>query len=173
MLLSLILPSYIVVFKRELVNILNPSTSKPQNNQLYYSKQYSIDIEANLSREQFSSPSMNSLKKYLSILLLYQWNIQNTYKLSLETWHRQNKLRTGKYKTLLYSILCTFKNYTYGAYKWLYVPHETETNNVLSSQSLEPLVILYQANQLADLQLWDSNFCLISLFGICYSALGH
>ena len=35
-----------------------------------------------------------------------------------------------------------------------------------SSQSLEPSVILYQANQLADLQLWDSNFCLISLFDV-------
>jgi len=35
-----------------------------------------------------------------------------------------------------------------------------------SSQSLEPSVILYQANQLVDLQLWNGNFCLISLFDI-------
>ena len=63
MLFFLLLPSCIIVPKRELVNTLNPSTSKPQNNQLYYSKQHSMDIETKLSREQFSSPSMNSLKE--------------------------------------------------------------------------------------------------------------
>jgi len=75
--------------------------------------------------------------------------------------------------TRSFSILCTFKNYTYGAYRWPYVPHKTETNNVSPSQSLEPSVILYQVNQLADLQLWDGNFCLISLFGVCYGVLEH
>jgi len=37
---------------------------------------------------------------------------------------------------------------------------------MLSSSSLEPLVILYQANQPADLQLWNGNFFPIFLFGI-------
>ena len=48
----------------------------------------------------------------------------------------------------------------------MYIPHGIDTNNTLSSPSLEPLVILYQTNQLADPQLWDSNFSPIFLFGI-------
>jgi len=48
----------------------------------------------------------------------------------------------------------------------MYVPYSTNTNNTLSFLGLEPLVILYQANQPADSQLWDSNFTPISLFGI-------
>jgi len=48
----------------------------------------------------------------------------------------------------------------------VYVPHGIDTNNTLSSPSLEPLVIPYQANQPADPQLWNGNFSPISLFGI-------
>ena len=47
----------------------------------------------------------------------------------------------------------------------MYIPHNTDINNVSSFSGLEPLVILYQANQPADLQLWDGNFTPISLFG--------
>jgi len=39
-------------------------------------------------------------------------------------------------------------------------------NNILTFPNLEPLVIPYQANQLVDLQLWDSNFVLIFLYDI-------
>ena len=38
------------------------------------------------------------------------------------------------------------------------IPYAMETNNMSSSQGLEPLVILCQDNQPADLQLWDSSF---------------
>jgi len=50
--------------------------------------------------------------------------------------------------------------------KSMYVFHaaEIDCKNVLGG--LEPLVISYQVNQSADLQLWDGNFCTISLFGI-------
>ena len=59
---SIISSSYIVVPKRELVNILNLSFSKFQNNQLH-SKYLSIDIDFNLSRECFLSLSIKSTRE--------------------------------------------------------------------------------------------------------------
>ena len=65
LLLSLLPPSCIVAPKRELANILNHSTSISQTNQFFSSKQQSIDIEVNLSREHSpsSSPSFNSSRE--------------------------------------------------------------------------------------------------------------
>jgi len=40
------------------------------------------------------------------------------------------------------------------------------TNNIVTSQGPELLVISYTVNQPADPQLWNSNFCPISIFGI-------
>jgi len=44
-------------------------------------------------------------------------------------------------------------------------PHANDSNHSVSPPDLEPLAIPYQANQLADPQLWDGNFNSISLFG--------
>ena len=46
----------------------------------------------------------------------------------------------------------------------MYIPHSTDINNVSLSSGLEPLVILYQANQSTNLQLYNGNFASISLF---------
>ena len=62
-LLSLILPSCIVVARRELVNTSNISTLKPQNSQLYCSKHLSIDIEVNLLKGHSFSLSTNSMRE--------------------------------------------------------------------------------------------------------------
>jgi len=45
-------------------------------------------------------------------------------------------------------------------------PIEAASNNTCSTQGLEPSVIPYTANQPADSQLWDGNFCPISIFGM-------
>jgi len=45
----------------------------------------------------------------------------------------------------------------------------SQDNSTMNTQiplGLEFLAIPYQTNQLADLQLWNSNFASISLFGI-------
>ena len=55
---------------------------------------------------------------------------------------------------------CTSENYICEAGRQ---PHVDETT---SSQDLKILVISYQTNQLANLQLWNCYFCLIFLFGI-------
>ena len=44
-------------------------------------------------------------------------------------------------------------------------PHANDSNHSVSPPDLEPSAIPYQANQLADPQLWDGNFNSISLFG--------
>ena len=51
------------------------------------------------------------------------------------------------------------------AVKPIYVSYALETNNIFVS-GLELLVILYQVNQPADLQLWNNNFCFIFLFEV-------
>ena len=43
-------------------------------------------------------------------------------------------------------------------------PIEAASNNTYSTQGLEPSVIPYTANQPADSQLWDGNFCPILIF---------
>jgi len=45
------------------------------------------------------------------------------------------------------------------------VPQDNGINYLATPPDLEPSVIPYQANQPADLQLWDRNFSLIFLFG--------
>jgi len=52
-----------VVPRREVVNILNLSFPKPQNNQPHHSKYLSMDIEFNLTRECFLSQSTNSTRE--------------------------------------------------------------------------------------------------------------
>jgi len=49
---------------------------------------------------------------------------------------------------------------------YIYISNSIDTSNILFSSSLESLVILYQDNQLANLQLWDNNFTPVSLFDI-------
>ena len=46
----------------------------------------------------------------------------------------------------------------------IYVPHSNDANNMLSPLELELSVILYQDNQFANTQLWNSNFASILLF---------
>jgi len=60
LLLFLLLLSCIVVSIRELGNRLYSTISKPQNNQLEFSKQYSMYIETDFPREHSTSPSFNS-----------------------------------------------------------------------------------------------------------------
>ena len=44
------------------------------------------------------------------------------------------------------------------------VPYVNNPNNACSSQDIETVAIPYTVNQPADLLLWDSIFCPISLF---------
>ena len=48
----------------------------------------------------------------------------------------------------------------------IYIPHVNKTNNICASQSFEPSIFSYAANQFMDLQLWNSSFCSVSLFGM-------
>ena len=46
------------------------------------------------------------------------------------------------------------------------VPHAPGSSNTSTAQGIKPSVIPYAVNQPADLQLWASSFCPISLFGM-------
>lgn len=41
-----------------------------------------------------------------------------------------------------------------------------EPCNITTPQDFKPMVILYTINQPIDLQLWNSNFCLFSIFSM-------
>ena len=60
LLLSLILLSCILAFRRELANTLNISTFQPHNNQPSHLKYFLINLEIILPKGQFLSPSINS-----------------------------------------------------------------------------------------------------------------
>jgi len=45
------------------------------------------------------------------------------------------------------------------------VLHSEDSNNTFPPQGMEPSVISYSINQPMDPQLWDGNFCSVSLFG--------
>jgi len=51
--------------------------------------------------------------------------------------------------------------------------HTTSINLVTTPSNLEPLAILYQANQPMDPILWDGNFSSISLFGTVEVSKGN
>jgi len=48
----------------------------------------------------------------------------------------------------------------------MHIPHATVVNNTCVPQDIETTAIPYLDNQPVDSQLWNGNFCLISLFGI-------
>ena len=47
-----------------------------------------------------------------------------------------------------------------------YILHDVASNNTNTTYDLEPTVISYTVNQPADSQLWNGNFCSISIFDI-------
>ena len=47
-----------------------------------------------------------------------------------------------------------------------HVSHEVAPNNTSTTHGLQPTAIPYAVNQPVDPQLWDSNFCPISIFGM-------
>ena len=169
-LLSLLLLSCMVVSKRELVNILYSFTLEPQNNQLDFYKCYSIDIENKLFREHSTSPSINSSKEAFvnSVAFFMDYTEHIQAQARNLSWAKKVESRKIQDPSLSYAPL---KNVTLETVnmkpvvKPIYVSHALETNNIFVS-GLEPLVILYQVNKHADLQLWNNNFCSIFLFGV-------
>ena len=47
-----------------------------------------------------------------------------------------------------------------------HVLYDVASNNTNTTYDLKPTVIPYTVNQPADSQLWNGNFCSISIFGI-------
>ena len=163
-LLSLIPPSCMVVPRRELVNILNPSTSQPQSNQSSLSKHFSMEHEVIPLREWSPILSINSrqdmsVSSSMSSMDYVEHIEAQSRKL---TWAKQVESREQLDSSQTNTSLEHIKNP-------VYIPHDNNSNNMNNtflSPNLESSVILYQTNQPADPQLWDGYFTWISLFGI-------
>ena len=139
--------------RRELVNILNLSFNKPQNNQPHHSKYLSIGIEFNLPRECFPSLSTNSMREMSvnsSVSLMDYVECMQAQSGKL-TWAKQIERKEKQDPSLSYVPLETV--YLKPANNLIYISHSSNTNNICSFPNLEPLVIPYQADQLADPQL--------------------
>jgi len=50
--------------------------------------------------------------------------------------------------------------------KYISMPHTQDMDNTTDGLILESSAISYQENQLANFDLWDSIFALISIFGV-------
>ena len=156
---------------RELANTLHPTISKPQINLLELSKQYPMDIETDFPRGRPISSSPNS-SRGVSVIsagssMDYAERVQA--QASNMTWAEQVEHGEVHSLSLSYAPLKEVTPDTANmgpAVESMHVPHAAELNCENTPQDLEPLVIPYQANQPVDPQLWDDDFCPISLFGI-------
>ena len=93
LLLSLLLPSYIVVSIRKLPDTLY--SLKLQDNQQELSNYYSMGIEINLPREHSTSPSPNSFRGTFPISTIYSINYAEWVQVVFKniTWTKQVKNR--------------------------------------------------------------------------------
>ena len=134
--------------RRELVNILNLSISQPQSNQPNHFKQFSMELKVNSSREQSFFSSINS-KRNMSVSSS-MFSIDYAEYIQAQsgnlTWAEQI-VREEQLDSSQTNILLELAD------NLVYIPYDNDTNNILFSINLEPLVIPYQTDQLADLQL--------------------
>jgi len=147
--------------RKELVNILNFFISQSQSNQPNHSKQSSMELKVNSSRRQSFSSSINSKRNISVSFSMFLIDYAEYIQAQSEnlTWAEQIE-REKQLDSSQTNILLELAD------NLVYISLNNDTNNMLFSLNLEPLVILYQTDQLADPQLWDINFAPISLFDI-------
>jgi len=145
-----------VVSIRELVNTLHSTISKPQNNLLKLSEQYLMDIETDFSRECSVSLSFNSFREVFVISAGSSIDYTECIQAQANkiTQAEQVKSRKVQNSSLFYVLLKKTTLDTVSMrpiVELMHIFYIVEINCKNASQSLEPLVILYQANQSVDL----------------------
>ena len=180
---SFLPPSRMVMPERNSVNALFINTN---NNSQKPSTGMAMDMEVDIPRGQSASSSTNSSRassthsnvsstEYAECIQVFANN---------PTWVEQVKLSELQEPTLFYmspKVGEMEPANQANAMEFTPVLHGATSNdmctpqgailqltnvNMCESQELEPSTIPYTVNQLADLQLWDSSFCPISIFGI-------
>ena len=128
-------------------------------------------MKVNTLRGQSTSSSTNSFR----VILVYSDIFSTIYAEHIQaltnnsTWANQVEISEPEKPALSYVIPKigetnnTNKTTVIGT---ISKPHSMNNNNTCSPKGLEPFTILYSINQPTDLQLWDSSFCPISIFGI-------
>ena len=123
---------------RELENRLYSTISKPQNNQLEFSKQYSMDIETDFIRECSTSPSLNSSIEMFVKFAISSINYIDCIQAQANniTWAEQVKNWEVQSPSLFYMSLKEVMSDTVSmrpAIKSMHVPHTVEINSTNTS----------------------------------------
>jgi len=156
---------------RESANKLHPTISKTQNNLQELSKQYAMDIKTDLPRGCSVSLSPNSSREVSVISAGSSMDYAECIQAQANkmSWAEQVKSGEVQSPSLSYAPLKEMMPDTTSmgpAVEPMHIPHAMEIDCENVSQGLEPLVIPYQADQPVDPNLWDGNFCPISLFSV-------
>ena len=130
-----------------------------------------MDIETDFPRECLVSLSFNSFREVSVISAGFSMDYTECIQAQANkiTQAEQVKSRKIQNSSLFYILL---KDATLNTVSLrpvvepMHIFYIMEINCKNTSQSLKPLVILYQANQSVDLQLQNGNFCPISLFRV-------
>ena len=164
MLLSLLPPSCMVAPERDLANTLFPFTINPTNSLQDHSATTLMDINIDTPRGQSTGHKSNNSRES-SVLsnassVAYVDCIHNC-----PTWAEQVDQDPSLSRVM---VKGEENNSTNPApiVEPTHVSHEVAPNNTSTTHGLQPTAIPYAVNQPVDPQLWDSNFCPISIFGM-------
>jgi len=133
-LLSLVLPSCIIVPKEELVNISNISSIKPQENILKPYKHHTMDVEDNLSRGHSISPSNTSQRNMStsSAAFLIDYIEQVQTQSTKETWTDQ--VQNGDTQKFSHFHTPMESAFVESIGEYIQMPHNDNTNYIVSLQ---------------------------------------
>jgi len=132
------------------------------------SSRMTINIEVDVPRGRSVSSSANSSRSALVLSnVSYKAYVDRIQELSNSpAWAEQVENEVFQPTSLSYAIRENVSTNLTPNIELNRAPIEAASNNTCSTQGLEPSIIPYTANQPADSQLWDGNFCPISIFRI-------
>ena len=165
--ISLILLSCIVVLNRDLANTLFSFITDIPSNSRILSTTIPIDIETNIFRGKSTSASLNSFREFSMSSMAYMDKVQVLA--SSLVWADQVEDKRFQDPSFFYATAKERKNNFTNLVLIVeptHILYEIASNDMNTTHSLEPTVILYTINQPIDPQLQDSNFYSISIFGI-------
>ena len=153
--------------ERDLTNTLFPFTINPANSLQDHSATTLMDIDIDTPRGWSTGHKSNSSRELLVLSnassVVYIDLIQAMA--NCPTWAEQ----VDQDPFLSYVTVKEGENNSTNLVpivEYTHVFYETAPNDMSITHGIEPTAILYTVNQPVDPQLWDSNFCSISIFGM-------
>jgi len=155
--------------ERDLANTLFPFTISPTNSLQHHFATTLMDINIDTPRGQSTGHKSNNSRELLVLSnassVAYVDRIQ--VMANCPTWAEQ----VDQDPSLSYAMVKGEENNSTSTNQApivepTHVSHEVAPNNTSTTHGLQPTAIPYAVNQPVDSQLWDSNFCPISIFGM-------